>query len=119
VENTVSLIFLVADAPPHLDTGPQVPSYTVAMTDATELGISVFPIASGGLDQQGEYIFRQIAQFTGGHFIFLTYEETPQSSGEPGRDDMSVTEGSFTVEDLDVLVVRLIEEEIAQLFGEQ
>jgi hypothetical protein len=117
VENTVSLIFLVADAPPHLDY-PQDYDYAQEMMNATQLGIKVHPIASSDLNSQGEYIFRQIAQFTGGHFIFLTYDETPQSSGEPGRDDLSVPEGTYSVEDLDALVVRLIQEELAALSGQ-
>jgi hypothetical protein len=117
VENTVSLIFLVADAPPHLDY-PQDYDYAQEMMNATQLGIKVHPIASSDLNSQGEYIFRQIAQYTGGHFIFLTYEETPQSSGEPGRDDLSVPEGTYSVEDLDALVVRLVQEELAALSGQ-
>lgn len=118
VENTVSLIFLVADAPPHLDYANDT-SYARSMQKAAELGIKVHPIASGGLAQDGEYIFRQIAQYTGGHFIFLTYESTPQSSGDPGREDLSVPEGTYSVEDLDALVVRLIREELAALDGAQ
>ncbi|HEC23907.1 MAG TPA: VWA domain-containing protein [Chloroflexi bacterium] len=117
VDETVSLIFLVADAPPHLDY-PQDYDYAQEMQAAAELGIKIHPIASSGLNSQGEYIFRQIAQFTGGHFIFLTYESQPQSSGEPGREDLSVPEGSYSVEDLDALVVRLIQEELAALTGQ-
>ncbi|MGF1504655.1 MAG: VWA domain-containing protein [Anaerolineae bacterium] len=118
IEDTVSLLFLVSDAPPQL-AYEQDYSYINQMQQAAELGITIHPIASSGLTADGEYFFRQIAQFTGGNFIFLTYEDQPQeSTGEPGRDDVSVPEGSFTVEDLDVLVTRLIEEEIAQLFGQ-
>ena len=72
VEETVSLIFLVADAPPHLDYGQQN-HYAFEMLAAAERGIKIYPIASSGLDDQGEYIFRQIAQYTQGRFIFLTY----------------------------------------------
>lgn len=115
-DNTVSLIFLVADAPPHLDYGQDY-DYAQEMHTAAEMGIKIHPIASSGLSDQGEYIFRQLAQYTGGHFIFLTYEEAPQSSGEPGTDH-HVQEGSYTVEDLDKLVVRLIQEELAALSGQ-
>jgi hypothetical protein len=117
VEDTVSLIFLVSDAPPHLDYAQDY-DYAQEMQNAAQLGIKVHPIASSDLNSQGEYIFRQIAQYTGGHFIFLTYEETPQSSGEPGRDDLSVPEGTYSVEDLDALVVRLVQEELAALSGQ-
>ncbi len=122
VDNTVSLIFLVADAPPHLDY-PQDYSYAEELLRAVQMGIKVFPIGSrlDGEDfyqDQAEYIFRQMAQFTGGHFIFLTYADTPQSSGEPGTE-YSVPEGRYTVEDLDVLVVKLVREELAALTSQQ
>jgi len=122
VDDTVSLAFLVADAPPHLDY-TQDYDYGVEMMSAAELGIKIFPIGSrlDGEDyyqKQAEYILRQIAQFTGGNFIFLTYEDTPQSSGEPGTE-YSVPEESYSVEDLDALVVRLVQEELAALTGGQ
>ncbi|MBN1428661.1 MAG: VWA domain-containing protein [Anaerolineae bacterium] len=113
--DTVSLIFLVADAPPHLDYAQDY-DYAQDMQKAVEKGIKIHPIASSDLDDQGEYIFRQLAQYTGGHFIFLTYQSTPQSSGEPGTEH-HVQEGSYTVQDLDKLVVRLIQEELASLSG--
>lgn len=121
VENTVSLVFLVADAPPHLDYSQDY-DYAATMMNAAELGIKIFPIGSrldgnGQYQQQAEYIFRQIAQFTGGNFIFLTYEDTPQSSGEPGTE-YNVSEDSYSVEDLDALVVRLIRDELEALTGQ-
>lgn len=115
-DNTVSLIFLVADAPPHLDYFQDY-DYAQEMQNAVEMGIKIHPIASSGLNDQGEYIFRQLAQYTGGHFIFLAYDNTPQSSGEPGTD-LHVQEGSYSVQDLDRLVVRLIQEELAALSGQ-
>lgn len=122
VEDTVSLIFLVADAPPHLDYAQDY-SYAEEMQTAAERGIKIFPIGSridGNAPEQkvAEYVFRQLAQFTGGNFIFLTYQDTPQSSGEPGTS-YTVDEDSYTVEDLDQLVVRLVQEELTALTGGQ
>lgn len=122
IDDTVSLIFLVADAPPHLDYAQDY-SYAEELLRAVQMGIKIFPIGSrlDGEDfyqDQAEYIFRQMAQFTGGHFIFLTYADTPQSSGEPGTE-YSVPEGRYTVEDLDALVVKLVREELAALTGQQ
>lgn len=122
VEDTVSLIILVADAPPHLDY-LQDYDYAVEMQNAASLGIKIFPIGSrldgpGADEKVAEYVFRQLAQYTGGNFIFLTYADTPQSSGEPGTG-YTVEEGSYTVQDLDALVVRLIQEELAALSGGQ
>ncbi len=111
VSETVSLIFLVADAPPHLDYGQQN-HYAAEMTQAAARGVKVYPIASSGLDSQGEYIFRQLAQFTGGRFIFLTYgAEGPGSTGTETTFDVA----DYTVSSLDALVVRIVEEELAHL----
>jgi len=115
--DTVKLVFLVADAPPHLDY-EQDYDYAQEIENAASLGIKIHPIASSGLDDQGEYVFRQIAQVTGGRFIFLTYDDQPQTSGEPGTD-LHVQEGQYSVLDLDSLVVRLIQDELAQLNAQQ
>jgi hypothetical protein len=81
------------------------------MVRAAERGIKVFPIASSGLDDQGEYVFRQIAQFTQGRFVFLTYAD-PTNGGPPGDETTHHVE-DYSVENLDELVVRLVEEELA------
>jgi hypothetical protein len=108
VEETISLIFLVADAPPHLDYF-QENHYGVEIVVANERGIKIFPIASSGLDGQGEYIFRQLAQFTGGKFIFLTYGESgPGSTGTETTHNVD----DYTVSALDDLVVKIVEEEL-------
>jgi uncharacterized protein YegL len=121
--DTVKLIFLVADAAPHLDYQNDF-DYTREMAEAAGKGIKIHPIASSGLTPDGEFIFRQIAQYTMGHFIFLTYEQG--GSGAPGeaRPDLSVGtpaspatggQGDYSVEQLDELVLRLITDELAAL----
>ena len=101
----IRLIFLIADAPPHLDY-PQDEDYAVEMVRAREKGIKVFSVASSGLDEQGEYIFRQIAQQTMGRFIFIL-EEGPQGNLETPH---SVEQ--YSVNQLDSLIIRLIREEL-------
>ena len=49
-ENAIRLIFLIADAPPHLDY-PQDKDYATEMMRAQEKGIKVFSVASSGLDR--------------------------------------------------------------------
>ncbi len=111
VENSVSLIFLVADAPPHLDYGQQN-HYGVEVLEAAKRGIKIFPIASSGLDSQGEYVFRQLAQISAGRFIFLTYGA--EGAGSTGTEtDLNVSD--YTVSSLDALVVQIVEEELAFL----
>jgi hypothetical protein len=109
-EDTIRLIFLVADAPPHLDYGQDF-DYAQEMAVALANGIKIFPIAASGTDDQAEYIFRQMAQFTQARFIFLTYEG-PGSGGEPG-DVGTMNVGSYGVQDLDDLVIRLVEDELS------
>ena len=113
VEETVSLIFLVADAPPHLDYANDY-DYAEDVFEAVERGIKIFPLASSGLDDQGEYIFRQIAQVSSGKFLFLTYG----AGGAPG-DETPHHVDDYSVLSLDELVVRLVEEELAHLDFQQ
>ena len=104
-EDAIRLMFLIADAPPHLDYVEDY-SYADEMIEAHRRGIKTFAIASSGLDQQGEYVLRQIAQHTMGRFIFIVY-------GGGGTTSHDV--GEYTVERLDDLVVSLVEEELASL----
>ena len=101
--DAIRLVFLIADAPPHLDYAQDY-DYAVEMVEANRQGIKIFPIASSGLNPQGEYIFRQIAVHTMGRFLFILYGgSTPHSVGQ------------YSVENLDDLVVKLVEEELAHL----
>lgn len=107
--DTVSLAFLVGDAAPHLDY-PDDPDYAVEVFEAAKRGIKIEPIASSGLDAQGEYVFRQLAQLTGGRFSFLTYGAG--GAGAPG-DATTHHVKDYSVLSLDDLVVRLVGEELA------
>jgi Mg-chelatase subunit ChlD len=109
-QDTIQLVFLVADAPPHLDYANDY-DYAVEMEYAARQGIKIFPIASSGLDDQGEYVFRQLAQFTQGRFIFLTYEG-PTNGGAPG-DASTHHVANYSVGNLDDLLVKLVQEEVA------
>ncbi len=103
LDNAIRLVILVADAPPHLDY-PQDYDYASEMMEAHRRGMKIFSIASSGLDEQGEYIFRQLAQHTMGRFLFLLYG---------GETSHSVSD--YSIEQLDDLVVRLVEEELDHL----
>jgi hypothetical protein len=107
VGNAVQLMFLVADAPPHLDY-PDDADYAEEMLVAAEKGITIVPIASSGLDDQGEYIFRQLAQVTLGRFLFLTYGP----DGQPGDGTTHDVHG-YEVRSLDELVVAYVSEQLA------
>lgn len=114
--DTAKLVFLLSDAPPHLPSDPgyeDEPDYADALLEAAARGVKVFPIASSGLDAQGEYIFRQLAQVTMGRFVFLTYGPDGQAPGTstPHRVDPA----DYDVLALDDLVVQLVTDELAPL----
>ena len=109
LDNPIRLVFLVADAPPHLDYAQDY-DYAEEMVEANRRGMKIFAIASSGLDDQGEYIFRQIAQHTMGRFIFIVYGGDGTTGGTTPHHV-----GQYTIEQLDDLVVRLVQEELAFL----
>lgn len=110
-EEAVRLVFLVADAPAHIDYGQQF-DYVSGVQTALAKGVKIYPIGASNTDQQAEYQFRQLAQQTLASFIFLTYQQG-QSSGTPGEStEMNVDPEAFTVERLDDLVVQVVEREL-------
>jgi hypothetical protein len=108
------LVLLVADAPPHLDYG--APWYDDDMHGALARGIKLMAVGASGLDPSGEYIFRQMAQFTGGRFVFLTYADARRPQSGPGRETVHDVR-NYSVQTLDQLVVRLVREELARRPG--
>jgi Mg-chelatase subunit ChlD len=109
---TTRLVVLLADAPPHLDYGG--PQYDDDMMAALGKGIKVFSVGASGLDKQGEYVQRQIAQYTGGRFVFLTYREATDPSSGPGRETVHDV-SNYSVQTLDRLIVRLVADELGKL----
>ncbi len=108
-KDAVRLVFLIADAPPHLDYSDDY-KYTDEMVEAVKQGIKIYPVASSGLSENGEYIFRQLAQFTYSKFLFLTYGGDEQT---PGTTPHNV--GEFKENNLDDLVVNIVKEELNYL----
>ncbi len=110
-EDTVKLVFLIADASPHLDyDGPRYADDVIA---AAGKGVKVFPIASSGADDPAEYVFRQLAQITMGRFVFLTYGADGRSPGD--STPMHVDKDAYSVLSLDQLVVKLVTDEVGKL----
>ncbi len=109
---TVQLMFLLADAPPQVGRQVDQP-YDASVRFAAERGIRIFPIASSDSDDQAEYVFRQLAQFTGARFVFLSYGVGGAAVGE-SSDIESVDYEELPLEDL---LVRLIAEELSDLGG--
>jgi hypothetical protein len=99
-------VFLVADAPPQL-VDPEGADYADEVRNAATAGIKIHPIASSGLDDQGEFVYRQLAQITTGRFVFLTYG----ADGGPGGSTTHHVD-KYSVLSLDALVVQLVEDEL-------
>lgn len=106
------LVVMVADAPPHLDYGG--PQYDRDMQAALAKGIKLFAVGASGLDPVGEYVFRQLAQYTAGRFVFLTYREASDPGSGPGTQTVHDVP-QYSVQTLDKLVVRLVADELAKL----
>jgi len=106
------LVVLVADAGPHLDYGG--PQYDVDMQAALAKGIKLFAVGTSGLEPEGEYIYRQIAQYTAGRFVFLTYKDAADPGSGPGTQTLHDVR-NYSVQTLDRLIVRLVGEELARL----
>lgn len=108
----VQLVFLVADAPPQILRQVPVP-YTDSMRDAARRGIKIFPVSSSGTDDQAEFVFRQLAQFTGARYVFLTYGAGGRATGA----STDIDQRDYEELSLDDLIVRLVAEELAALRG--
>jgi Mg-chelatase subunit ChlD len=111
-DGTTRMVVLLADAPPHLDYGG--PQYDDDMMAALGKGIKVFSVGASGLDKQGEFIQRQIAQYTGGQFVFLTYANAHDPASGPGRETVHDVK-NYSVDTLDRLIVRLVTQELGKL----
>jgi len=113
------MLFLMADAPPHLDY-KDIPTYVESMRGAAAQGIKITSVGASGLSTQGEYIFRQLSQYTRGVFVFLTYGEKGESSGAMVKDKGRVshhTGENWQAESLELIIVRLVGRELAMLKG--
>ncbi|MFT3663695.1 vWA domain-containing protein [Piscinibacter sp.] len=132
------MVVLVADAPPHLDYGgcmepPEAegfgpprgqrpgsgrpgacPQYDIDMQAALAKGIKLFAVGASGLDPVGEYVYRQIAQYTAGRFVFLTYKDAADPGSGPGTQTPHDVRG-YSVQTLDRLIVKLVGDELARL----
>jgi hypothetical protein len=117
-DNAVRLVFLVADAPAHLDYGQEF-DYVQGAQVAVARGVKIYPVAASNSDADAEYQFRQLAQQTLSTFLFLTYQQG-QASGDPGETTThNVDPGQFTVDRLDDLIVQVVQRELDRSAGTQ
>lgn len=99
--DSVKIMFLVLDAPPHEDA-QIVDSVNKYVAKAAEMGIRIIPVASSGIDKSTEYLLRTMAFTTGGTYTFLT-----DDSGV-GGGHIEPTVGAYNVEKLNDMMVRIV-----------
>ena len=102
-EATARLLFLVLDAPPNYNE-PDMARLEKAITGAAERGVRIIPVVGSGTDVSTEFLMRSFAIVTGGTYVFIT-----DHSGI-GESHLEPTIGSYEVEMLNNLLVRLITE---------
>lgn len=110
----VRMCFVVTDAPAHLDYGQSF-NYTEAAKEAKAKAIRIHTIGTGGLPLEGEYILRQISQYTSSKYIFLTYGEEGESSGGTVGSVSHHTGSNFATDKLEVIIMRFAKEDLSYL----
>jgi len=105
--------FVITDAPPHTDYGQQY-NYLAAMKESLSRGIKWVTVGAGGLGIDGEVIYRQIAQYSMGEYVFITQGSGGDSEGGTGEASHHVG-GNYSTENLDQAIVRIVRRELSYL----
>lgn len=113
-DDGVRLAFIITDAPPQLQDEPGL-RYPDTAAVAAERGIKIHSVGTGGLELQAEYILRQISQYTGGRYIFLTYGESGESEGGRAGSVSHHTGANYQTDRLETIIIRFAREELAEL----
>jgi Mg-chelatase subunit ChlD len=102
-KNTVRMMFLVADAPPHDN---KLDRTLDAVYEARQKGIHIYPLAASGVRDTAEYIMRIAGVLTHGRYLFLTDDSgIGNSHAEPHIP-------AYVVTTLDSLFVRVVRTEL-------
>lgn len=114
--NGVRMAFIITDAPPHLDYGQEY-TYVNAVMDARKKGVKLFSVGTGGLNLDGEYVLRQISQYTLGKYIFLTYGERGESEGGVEGSVSHHSGANFQTDKLESIIIRFARDEVNNILG--
>ncbi len=102
-EYSNKILIHVLDAPPH-SSKQNINLFASSILTASKKGIRIIPVASSGIDKWTEFLLRTEALITGGTYTYIT-----NHSGI-GGDHIDATVESVTVEYLNDMLVRLINE---------
>lgn len=105
--------FIISDAPPHAYPDADY-TYLDAMKEGLRRGIKWVSVGAGGLGLDGEVVFRQIAQFTMGEYVFVTQGGGGDSAGGTGEASHHVG-ANYSTENLDQAIVRIVRRELSYL----
>ena len=114
-KKALKMSFIITDAPAHLDYDQEY-TYKNAVLDAQKQGIKIFSVGTGGLDINGEYVLRQISQYTYSKYIFLTYGEKGESEGGSERSVSHHTGDNFQTDKLEAIIIQFAKEELSFVF---
>ncbi|MBK8347484.1 MAG: T9SS type A sorting domain-containing protein [Saprospiraceae bacterium] len=95
----VKLIFLILDAPPHLE---HIERYKKAVIKAANMGIKIIPVTGSGINRETEFLMKFTSILTNGTYAFIT-----NHSGI-GGDHLAPVHNDYTVEKLNELMTRVI-----------
>ncbi|MEM7151353.1 MAG: vWA domain-containing protein [Myxococcota bacterium] len=102
-DQAAKLVFVLADAPPHA-AGYQ--TYVHATGSLASKNVSVYPVASSGVEPICEYLMRWAARTTGGKYLFLTdHSGIGNAHADPHADDYELK--SLRAHMLDVIQAEL------------
>ncbi len=104
-ESSSKLMFLLLDAPPHYNDQVIADIHNMVSL-AASMGVRIIPIVASGIDKNTEFLMRYMAIATDGTYTFIT-----NHSGV-GNNHLEPTVGSYSIEFLNDLLVRLINESL-------
>ena len=108
------LLFLIGDAPPHLDYGDDATTYAHAARAALAAGVRAHAVAASGLEQTGAagtLVWRQLAAVARGKFVFIEYGRDAAAAAADGMARHGVR-GAVASNNLDAILLREIQAEI-------
>ena len=111
----IRLAFIITDAPPQFYPDQEERTYADTAREAKKQAIKIFSVGTGGLDVGGEYVLRQISQYTSGKYIFLTYGEPGESEGGRPGSVSHHTGANYQTEKLEAIIIRFAKEELSHL----
>ncbi len=102
--NTARVLFLIADAPPHVEFATRTLEAVQALREA---GVAIFPVAASGVASEAELIMRTAALLTLSEYIFLTDDS---GVGNPHAEPHIPC---YVVQRLDQVMTRMIASELS------